>query len=104
MRTSRGLWRGSRLAVAGEFRRIGAIGATLIRLAVSSAHAMGARTFLAHVQAQNAPLFRAMHWETMAEVELHGRPHTRMRADLDFYPPWPHAGDWLCRAEESGLT
>ena len=82
-----GLWRGSRLAVAPEYRRIGAIGATLIRLAVSSAHAMGARTFLAHVQAQNAPLFQHMHWETMAEVELHGRPHMRMRADLDFYPP-----------------
>ena len=82
-----GLWRGSRLAVAREYRRIGAIGATLIRLAVSSAHAMGCRTFLAHVQAQNAPLFQQMHWETMAEVELHGRPHMRMRADLDFYPP-----------------
>jgi putative N-acetyltransferase (TIGR04045 family) len=82
-----GLWRGSRLAVALEYRRIGAIGATLIRLAVSSAHAMGARSFLAHVQAQNAPLFHGMHWETMAEVELHGRPHVKMRADLDFYPP-----------------
>ena len=82
-----GLWRGSRLAVAREYRRIGAIGATLIRLAVSSAHAMGCRTFLAHVQAQNAPLFQQMNWETMAEVELHGRPHVKMRADLDFYPP-----------------
>ena len=41
-----GLWRGSRLAVAREYRRIGAIGATLIRLAVSSAHAMGCRLFL----------------------------------------------------------
>src|ERR1700728_2038731 len=70
-----GLWRGSR------------IGATLIRLAVSSAHAMGCRTFLAHVQAQNALMFQQMHWETMAEVELHGRPHVKMRADLDFYPP-----------------
>ena len=82
-----GLWRGSRLAVASEYRRIGAIGATLIRLAVSSARAMGCRTFLAHVQAQNAPLFQQMNWETMAEVELHGRPHVKMRADLDFYPP-----------------
>ena len=77
----------ARLAVANEYRRVGAIGATLIRLAVSSAHAMGARTFLAHVQAQNAPLFHAMHCKTTAEVELHGRPHMRMRANLDFYPP-----------------
>ena len=63
-----GLWFGSRLAVDREFRRIGAIGATLIRLAVSSAHAMGCRHFLAHVQAQNGPLFRQMHWETLDEV------------------------------------
>ncbi len=40
------------------------------------------RTFLAHVQAQNGPLFRQMHWETLAEVDLHGRPHFKMRADL----------------------
>ena len=91
-----GVWFGSRLAVDGEFRRIGAIGATLIRLAVSSAHAMGARSFFAHVQAQNGPLFHQMRWETLAEVELHGRPHLKMRADLDFYPP--------CQAPEVGYV
>ncbi len=91
-----GVWYGSRLAVERDFRRIGAIGATLIRLAVSSAHAMGARSFLAHVQAQNGPLFRQMHWETLDEVELHGRPHLKMRADLAFYPP--------CRAPEVGFV
>lgn len=91
-----GLWRGSRLAVVRECRRIGAVGATLIRLAVSSAHAMGARSFLAHVQAQNAPLFLQMHWEPLEEVELHGRPHVKMRADLDFYPP--------CHAPEVGYV
>ena len=57
------VWWGSRLAVENDYRRIGAIGATLIRLAVSSAHAMGCKTFLAHVQAQNGPLFRQMRWE-----------------------------------------
>jgi len=91
-----GLWRGSRLAVARDCRRIGAIGATLIRLAVSSAHAMGCRTFLAHVQAQNAALFQQMHWEPLEEIELHGRPHVKMRADLDFYPP--------CHAPEVGYV
>lgn len=83
-----GVWWGSRLAVAREHRRVGALGAALIRLAVSSAHARGCRTFLAHVQAQNAELFKAMRWETLEEVELHGRTHLRMRADLDFYPPF----------------
>ena len=82
-----GVWIGSRLAVDREFRRVGAIGATLIRLAVTSAHAFGCRTFLANVQSQNAALFHQMHWETLAEVELHGRPHLKMRADLAFYPP-----------------
>ncbi len=82
-----GLWWGSRLAVERECRRIGAIGATLIRLAVSSAHAMGATTFLAHVQTQNGPLFRQMHWETLAELDLRGRPHLKMRADLTKYSP-----------------
>ena len=91
-----GVWLGSRLAVAHEFRRIGAIGATLIRLAVSSAHAMGAREFLAYVQAQNAPLFHQMHWRTLEAVELHGRPHLKMRADLACYSP--------CRAPEVGYV
>jgi putative N-acetyltransferase (TIGR04045 family) len=91
-----GVWYGSRLAVDREFRRIGSIGATLIRLAVSSAHAMGCQTFLAHVQAQNGPLFRQLHWETTEQVELHGRPHLKMRADLAHYPP--------CNAPEVGFV
>ena len=82
-----GVWWGSRLAVESDYRRIGAIGATLIRLAVSSANAMGCKTFLAHVQAQNGPLFRQMRWETIEEIDLHGRPHLKMRADLSAYPP-----------------
>jgi putative N-acetyltransferase (TIGR04045 family) len=82
-----GIWWGSRLAVERDYRRVGAIGATLIRLAVSSANAMGCKTFLAHVQAQNGPLFRQMHWETLDEIELYGRPHLKMRADLNAYPP-----------------
>ena len=82
-----GVWWGSRLAVENDYRRIGAIGATLIRLAVSSANAMGCKAFLAHVQAQNGPLFRQMRWETIDEIDLHGRPHLKMRADLSAYPP-----------------
>ena len=91
-----GVWHGSRLAVARDFRRVGAIGATLIRLAVSSAHAMGASAFLAHVQAQNGPLFREMRWRTLDEVQLHGRPHLKMQADLAHYPP--------CHRPETGFV
>lgn len=82
-----GLWWGSRLAVHPSFRNQGHLGATLIRLAVSRAHAQGCRTFLAHVQSQNVPLFHKLHWRSLAELSIHGRPHTEMQAALDFYPP-----------------
>jgi putative N-acetyltransferase (TIGR04045 family) len=80
-------WWGSRLAVASEYRCISALGTSLIRLAVSSAHARGCRRFFAHVQSQNVALFRRLHWHTIEEVVLHGRPHHFMRADLNHYPP-----------------
>jgi putative N-acetyltransferase (TIGR04045 family) len=82
-----GVWWGSRLAVAAGLRRQASLGAAMIRLAVSSAHARGARRFLAHVQAQNVLLFERLHWRTLAELELFGRPHHRMEADLGHYPP-----------------
>ncbi|EON19023.1 acyltransferase [Cupriavidus sp. GA3-3] len=89
-----GVWFGSRLAVDAAYRSQGKIGATLIRLAVSSAHAIGCRRFLAHVQSQNVPLFRRLHWHVLAEETLLGRPHHLMQADLNHYPPChtPHAG------------
>ena len=82
------LWRGSRLAVAANYRKIGAIGTALIQLAVSSARARGCARFLAHVQSQNALLFQRLHWRTLEEIDLLGRPHHLMEADLDFYPPF----------------
>ena len=82
-----GVWRGSRLAVAPNYRKIGAIGTALIQLAVSSAHVRGCVQFLAHVQSQNVLLFQRLHWRSLAQVDLHGRPHHLMEADLAFYPP-----------------
>ncbi|MGA7777951.1 MAG: MSMEG_0567/Sll0786 family nitrogen starvation N-acetyltransferase [Paraburkholderia sp.] len=82
-----GVWFGSRLAVHAAFRRHGKIGATLIRLAVTSAHALGCETFLAHVQSQNVPLFQALHWDALSQEMLLGRSHHLMRAQLDHYPP-----------------
>ena len=82
-----GLWWGSRLAVHPAFRSHSRLGATLIRLAVSSSHARGCRIFLAHVQAQNQPLFEKLHWQALREETLHGRPHVLMQADLAHYPP-----------------
>lgn len=91
-----GLWWGSRLAVHEDYRGIGALGATLIKLAVSSANAIGCHTFLANVQAQNGLLFRRLHWEVVDEFEIYGKPHLRMKADLMWYPP--------CSTPEAGFT
>ncbi len=82
-----GLWWGSRLAVTSTFRSVGRIGATLIRLAVSSAHMRGCETFLAHVQTQNVALFERLHWHSLRAESLHGRLHQVMQADLAHYPP-----------------
>jgi putative N-acetyltransferase (TIGR04045 family) len=85
------VWWGSRLAVAADYRRIGALGSSLVRLAVSSAHARGCKRFFAYVQSQNALLFQRLHWTTIEEVEFHGRPHHFMQADLKHYPPFANA-------------
>ncbi len=101
-----GVWFGSRLGVATDFRSVkrlsssvaarnrqpihrglGALGAGLIFKAVSTAHALGCREFLATVQSQNARFFQRLHWEPLDEVSLHGLPHVHMRADLNYYRP-----------------
>jgi hypothetical protein len=99
-----GLWHGSRLGVAMDFRRIrhfspgvavrnlqpcyhglGALGAGLIYKAVSTANALGCHEFLATVQHQNARFFQRLHWEPLEEIQLHGITHVKMRADLSYY-------------------
>ncbi|WP_142781739.1 MSMEG_0567/Sll0786 family nitrogen starvation N-acetyltransferase [Agrobacterium sp. T29] len=93
------VWWGSRLAVAPEYRRVGRLGAELIRLAVSTANGCGCHEFNAHVQLQNVPLFRRLHWEPVAEVNLHGVPHMHMLASLAHYPAiCDPATGWFSRA------
>ncbi|MDN4054868.1 GNAT family N-acetyltransferase [Massilia sp. YIM B02763] len=89
-----GLWFGSRLAVDPAWRNHARLGVTLIRLAVCSAHALGCRTFRAHVQSQNVPLFERLDWHVLHAETLLGRPHHLMQAKLASYPPCrdPHAG------------
>lgn len=82
-----GAWWGSRLAVHAGVRRHGRLGAGLIRLAVTSAHARGCSVFLAHVQQQNRALFEKLHWRALSEQMLHGKAHVLMQADLAYYPP-----------------
>jgi putative N-acetyltransferase (TIGR04045 family) len=89
-----GVWWGSRLAVRADWRLHKRLGSSLIRLAVSSAHALGCEEFLAHVQAQNVPLFERLNWHALEWRDIHGRPHALMRASLVHYPPCttPYAG------------
>ena len=56
---------------------------SLIRLAVCSAHARGCRRFLAHVQAQNAPMFQRLHWR-------HDRGDGAARASASLHARRPH--------------
>ncbi|WP_312403478.1 MSMEG_0567/Sll0786 family nitrogen starvation N-acetyltransferase [Rhizobium sp.] len=93
------LWWGSRLAVAPAYRKVGRLGAELIRLAVSTANGLCCREFHAHVQLQNVPLFRRMQWDPLDEIELHGVRHMHMLASLSHYPPVsdPTIG-WSARA------
>ena len=103
---SPGVWYGSRLGVAPDYRSIhqlspgvsvrnslpvyrglGALGAGLIYKAVSTAHALGCTEFLATVQHQNARFFRRLHWEPLGTLDLFGLPHVKMRADLNYYRP-----------------
>ena len=82
-----GVWWGSRLAVAPGYRRVGRLGAELIRLAVGTAHGRGCKLFQAYVQMQNVPLFEKLNWTALGEMTVHGMPHMKMRADLAAYPP-----------------
>lgn len=82
-----GLWWGSRLAVHPAFRQYSHLGASLIKLAVSIAHARGAQIFLAFVQSQNRVFFEKLHWRALREEQRFGRPHCLMQAELMQYPP-----------------
>ncbi|MEO9275443.1 MSMEG_0567/Sll0786 family nitrogen starvation N-acetyltransferase [Marinomonas sp. 5E14-1] len=92
-----GLWWGARLAVKKEFRRQGVLGASLIKLAVSSANTIGCHTFLATVQEQNEVLFRRLNWDTIGYETIHGMKHAKMQADLQHYPALdqPELGFWV---------
>lgn len=79
-------WYGGRLGVARQYRRVGAVGTALITEAVSTAHAWGCRRFLATVQEANARYFEHHHFRRLEALELHGRAHFLMQADLERYP------------------
>jgi putative N-acetyltransferase (TIGR04045 family) len=81
-----GTWYGGRLGVARSHRRVGAVGTALITEAVSTAHGWGCRRFLATVQEANARYFEHHHFHRLQAIELLGRSHYLMQADLARYP------------------
>ncbi|TNE95274.1 MAG: GNAT family N-acetyltransferase [Gammaproteobacteria bacterium] len=85
--TKPGSWAGSRLAVSEPYRCQSLLGPALIKLAVSSAHGLGCRSFFAQVQVQNQRLFERMHWAKIGDIFLRGKEHVTMQANLAHYPP-----------------
>ena len=82
----RGVWFGGRLGVSRAHRRVGAVGSALITEAVSTARGWGCHRFLATVQAANTRYFEHHHFRRLEALELAGRPHFLMEADLERYP------------------
>ena len=85
--TTPGCWYGGRLGVSRAYRRRGAVGAALIHTAVSTAHAWDCRRFLATVQLANVRYFEHNHFRALERIELCGRPHALMEAELLAFPP-----------------
>ncbi|MEL6605593.1 MAG: MSMEG_0567/Sll0786 family nitrogen starvation N-acetyltransferase [Cyanobacteria bacterium J06614_10] len=79
-------WYGGRLGTHPDFRRGWRIGKGLINKAVTTANTWGCDRFLATVQEQNVRFFTRLHWHSLKEIEILGRPHHLMEADLNFYP------------------
>lgn len=85
------IWFGGRLCVARAYRGHQSIGKALINEAVARAKDLGCTKFLANVQPQNESYFKSVYWQTLGSVEIAGRPHVRMQADLTAYPFMPRS-------------
>ncbi|MEM1109513.1 MAG: MSMEG_0567/Sll0786 family nitrogen starvation N-acetyltransferase [Planctomycetota bacterium] len=81
-----GVWFGSRLAVSPDHRGVAPMAPHLIRKAVCTAHSLGCKRFMAHVQRANVRMFRRLNWDKRGALTVHGRPHELMEADLEHYP------------------
>lgn len=81
------VWWGSRLAVDAGFRGKVGLGSALIKLAVSSANALGCLQFLAQVQKPNETLFQRLNWLSKFDIMVRDYPHVMMQAELDKFPP-----------------
>lgn len=77
-----GLWKGDRLAVMPEGRRLG-LGAPLVRFAVRTAGERGGSRMIALVQMRNVPFFAHLGWNTLGdETDYRGATHQEMTIEL----------------------
>jgi putative N-acetyltransferase (TIGR04045 family) len=75
-------WYGGRLGVHLRYRARAAVGAGLIREAVCQALRSGCQRFLATVQEANVRYFTRFDFAPLQPIELHGRAHMLMQAEL----------------------
>jgi putative N-acetyltransferase (TIGR04045 family) len=77
-----GLWKGDRLAVLAEGRRL-RIGAPLVRFAVATAGERGGTRMIALIQARNVPFFRHLGWSALGDAtDYRGASHQEMTIAL----------------------
>jgi putative N-acetyltransferase (TIGR04045 family) len=77
-----GLWKGDRLAVLPEGRRL-RIGAPLVRFAVRTAGERGGARMIALIQARNVPFFRHLGWSALGDAtDFRGASHQEMTIAL----------------------
>src|SRR5690606_29189259 len=82
-----GLWKGDRLAVLPEGRRM-RLGAPLVRFAVATAGARGGHRMIALIQRRNVPFFRHLGWTAVGgETDYRGATHQEMTIALSGAAP-----------------
>jgi len=82
-----GTWYGGRLGVCPDYRTHGGVGAGLIDTAVGIARAEQCTRFLATVQRANVRYFERRHFAVLGSLDLMGRPHALMEAELSAFTP-----------------
>lgn len=80
-----GVWFGGRLGVERAYRARGRVGSALVRTAVESAIARGCARFYATVLRENARYFQRLDFLPGPPIEVCGRPHVLMAAELAAY-------------------
>jgi putative N-acetyltransferase (TIGR04045 family) len=77
-----GLWQGDRLAVLPAHRH-GALGASLVRFAVTTAGSLGGDRMVAMIQLPNVPFFESLGWHESGPIRAyHGIAHQPMEIAL----------------------